>query len=88
MRKVLDFNKFTKGRGDHSDLVPCARCGKMINMYAVKCPLCGVNFQGRAYQFSPPKGLEETKRGRLRNRIIALILIITLFMILVLLRIS
>lgn len=39
-----------------SDLVRCAKCGAMINAYAIRCRECGIHFRGEAYDFAPLTG--------------------------------
>ena len=36
-----------------AETVVCARCGKYIWAYAIRCPKCGVHFNGEAWQFAP-----------------------------------
>ena len=39
----------------------CARCGKLIVSTVIKCPECGIHFQGEAQDFVHPS---EQARGR------------------------
>jgi hypothetical protein len=48
-----DLNHFRSTRGTDPTLVPCAKCNTLINMNVVRCPNCGIHFNGPAFQFSP-----------------------------------
>lgn len=58
---ILNFNEHRR-RDGNDDLVRCARCGKMILATAMRCPECGVHFQGQAYEFD--KSSERKATGR------------------------
>jgi hypothetical protein len=52
----LNFEEHRRRRDRNAELVPCARCKKMILSTSVRCPECGIHFQGEAYDFAPPTG--------------------------------
>ena len=50
--ELLSFDEHRRRRDDNASLVRCARCGKMILATAIRCPECGVHFQGEAQYFT------------------------------------
>jgi len=59
---------------DPSETVACAKCGKQIWAYAQKCHLCGVNFQGEAWQFEP-KDVKDSVSGRMWVVVIVVLIV-------------
>jgi hypothetical protein len=60
--EVLSFEEYRRRQEENASLVRCARCGKMILATAVRCPECGVHFQGEAQEFTHPS--EREPEGR------------------------
>ena len=50
---ILDLSRFRHTAGSDPSMVPCRGCNVLINMFVVKCPHCGLNFMGPAFQFAP-----------------------------------
>jgi DNA-directed RNA polymerase subunit RPC12/RpoP len=48
---TLNFEDYRRRRDEDADLVRCARCGKRILATVVRCPECGVHFQGEAQDY-------------------------------------
>ncbi len=48
---ILRIEDHEPYHGDDDDSVPCARCGKLISATSLRCPECGVHFQGQAQFF-------------------------------------
>jgi hypothetical protein len=49
---LLSFEEHRQRRDENS--VRCTRCGRFIPATAIRCPECGVHFQGEAYDFTHP----------------------------------
>ena len=73
---ILSFEDHRRHRDD-DDLVRCARCGKKILATVLRCPECGVHFQGEAQDFSHPSEGGKTDRP-LWIIIVALVLLFIL----------
>jgi hypothetical protein len=54
MGDILSFDEHRRSRDDDDDTVRCARCGKTILATSLRCPECGVHFQGEAQDFIHP----------------------------------
>ena len=62
MGDILSFNDHRRNRDDDDDSVRCARCGKTILATSLRCPECGVHFQGEAQDFvHPPEQRAQVK---------------------------
>ena len=48
---------------EHSNLMPCPDCGRMISKDAHSCPQCGCPFPGNEKRESPPKVVVQKKSG-------------------------
>ena len=51
MPEPIDLRRARDERADRRQLVPCGRCGRDVPMLSTRCPRCGVNFRGAAFQF-------------------------------------
>lgn len=76
---TIDFETRKRQSDDDPNRVRCARCGAWIFARSTRCPKCGVNFHGEAFQFvhesSDELGAERPLRRR-RALLIAAILIV------------
>jgi predicted amidophosphoribosyltransferase len=54
MGDILSFDEHRRRHEDDDDRVRCARCGKTILATSLRCPECGVHFQGEAQDFVRP----------------------------------
>jgi hypothetical protein len=63
--ELLSFEEYRRRRDENPDRVRCARCGKSILATVIRCPECGVHFQGEAYEFTHPS---QRGSGRTRTR--------------------
>lgn len=50
---IRDLAAFRHTTGSDPSMVPCRGCNVLINMFVIKCPHCGLNFSGPAFQFAP-----------------------------------
>ncbi len=62
----LSFEKHRREREENS--VRCAHCGRWILATAIRCPECGIRFEGEAQDFTHP-----SQRGRRPRRSLLLI---------------
>ncbi len=58
---IYRFEDYRREPDPEPERVPCARCGKLIDMHARRCEFCGVHFGGEAFEFSHPS--EEPEGG-------------------------
>src|SRR5437868_12427471 len=61
--EILSFDEHRRRRDENPSLVRCARCGRLILATASRCPECGVNFQGEAWEYTHPSEREPTTRS-------------------------
>jgi ribosomal protein L37AE/L43A len=69
---TLNFEEHRRKREQNRDLVPCPKCKKPILATSIRCPECGVHFDGEAYDFAP----EQSSPVRLVVVVIAVLLIL------------
>lgn len=50
-KDIIRFAAHDRSQDDGDDEVKCARCGKMIPGDSLRCPKCGVHFQGQAQDY-------------------------------------
>jgi hypothetical protein len=50
-KDIIRFEEQDRSQDDDDNEVKCARCGKMIPGDSLRCPKCGVHFQGQAQDF-------------------------------------
>ncbi len=73
----LNFEEHRRKREQGRELVPCPRCYKKILSTSIRCPECGVHFDGEVYDFvSTPSGILS------RTHIIVLIVLLLLTLLL------
>ena len=78
---TIDFEERRRQREDDPNAVRCARCGEWIFSRSTRCPKCGVNFQGEAFQFVHER-LDELIVDRSHRRRKALVIIAVLLIVL------
>jgi hypothetical protein len=62
-------------------MVRCAHCRRVIPATVIRCPECGVHFQGEARDFASPEiRCEERKRKRLWMAAIAIMLVLAIIL--------
>jgi predicted nucleic acid-binding Zn ribbon protein len=77
----IDFEKEKQLRQSDPGKVRCAHCGAWILARATRCPKCGVNFQGEAFQFvheGSDELLTDAPRRRRRALVLGFLLILAL----------
>lgn len=62
MGDILSFDAHRRRRDEDDDSVRCARCGKTILATSLRCPECGVHFQGEAQDFIHPSDRPSTAK--------------------------
>ena len=66
MLEPIDLQKARSATADRRQLVACAHCGRLIPTHSIRCPKCGVHFEGDAFMFGP---------GSARLRKVALVVV-------------
>ena len=51
-KRVISFEEH-RAAAEADSRVRCPKCNKLIEMRSTRCEVCGVHFQGEAWQFSP-----------------------------------
>jgi uncharacterized membrane protein YvbJ len=67
---TIDFEKHKRRLDEDPNRVRCAHCGAWILARETRCPSCGVNFRGEAFQFEHElddlAAARRVRRGRVR----------------------
>ena len=50
--KITRLDDFRGGDDAPAGKVRCAKCGEEVDMRTTKCPYCGINFLGVAFEFT------------------------------------
>ena len=79
---TIDFEARRRQAESDPNKVRCAHCGAWIFSRATRCPKCGVNFLGEAFQFSHPE-LDEIPGDRITRRRRALLIAFILTILLI-----
>lgn len=80
MGDILNFGEHQRNHDDGDDSVRCARCGKLILATSLRCPECGVHFQGEAQDFIHPSE-QPIQRMKPSWVVIAAIVLLIVFVI-------
>ncbi len=77
---TLKFRNHDEPIDDEGDKVPCAKCGKLIDMRTSRCPHCGIYFRGAAmeYEYANTDDQEAPRHPRTMRRLALLLLIVLL----------
>jgi hypothetical protein len=78
---ILNFEERRRERDEDLNLSRCAHCGKMIVATSIRCPECGVHFQGEAQDFTQADKSGGPRRAR-RTWVVAATVIIVLALLL------
>ena len=77
----IDFEERRQRHENDPNRVRCARCGEWIFSRSTRCPKCGVNFQGEAFQFVHERSdelISEQSRRRRKALIMVAVLVVVL----------
>src|SRR5678816_2195272 len=79
--EALSFEEHKQKWDDNPTLVRCARCGHMILGSETRCPECGINFQGQAWEYTHPSELAaDAKPFKAWMIVVAIALIVALLL--------
>lgn len=78
---VLSFDEHRRRLTESANTVRCAKCGEWILATAIRCPQCGVHFQGEAQDFVHRSG-QSPRRLKLPVWVIIAAIVVVIAMIL------